>query len=174
MVAGDDAAVAREEEVGQRREHVSRLVERFGDRAGRLVAPLDEHSHRAAGVQLADVARQRLGRDDVHRLANQQVARLGVGEDVGEERAHLVNGREPLENRDEAAVLALGGLGLDDVVVEVVGPVAWRYGEQFGPGRMHETPRKRPISDDTWAGMRSKLTLPRPLVQPDALHLTCE
>ena len=37
--------------------------------------------------------------------------------------ADLVDGREPLENGDEPPVLALGGLGLDDVVVEVVGAV---------------------------------------------------
>ena len=70
VLAGDDAAVAREEQVGQRRQHVAVLVERLGERAGRLVAALDEHADQRVGVELADVAGQRLGRNDVHRLAD--------------------------------------------------------------------------------------------------------
>jgi hypothetical protein len=45
---------------------------------------------------------------------------------------------ESFEDRYETPVFALGRLGLDDVVVEVIGPIAWSYGEQFRARGMHE------------------------------------
>ena len=155
-------------------QHVAVLVERLGERAGRLVAALDEHAHERLRVELADVARQRLRRDDVHRLANQQVARLGVGEDVGEERADLVDGREPLEDGDEAPVLALRGLGLDDVVVEVVRAVRRRDGEQLRPRRMHDDAAQTADFRRHMGGHAAKLTLASTAGAARGRPLTCE
>ena len=83
----------------------------------------------------------------------EQLARVGRVENIGQERSNLVDLREPLQDRDKPPVLALRRLGFDDVVVEVIGAVAWSYGEKLRPGRMHEDTRNRPISDDTWTGM---------------------
>ena len=49
-----------------------------------------------------------------------------------------MDGGEALEDRDEAPVLALGGIDVDDVVVEVVVAGGGRDGEEFGAGRMDE------------------------------------
>ena len=160
VIVGDDAAVAREEHVRQRRQHVAVLVERLRDRSRWLVAALDEHSHERGGIELADVARQRLRRDDVHRLADQQVARFGVGEDVGEQRPDLVHRGEALEDGDEPPVLALSGLGLDDVVVQVVGAVRRGNGEQFRTGRVDENAAQAADLRRHTGGHGGKLTTP--------------
>ena len=71
-------------------------------------------------------------------VLEKEVAGFGVGEDLAKDIADLMDGREPFEDRDKAPVFALGGLGFDDVVVQIVGPVARRDRKQFGPGRMDE------------------------------------
>ena len=138
VVAGDHAAVAREKQIRQRRQDVRALIERPGQRTGRLFPALDEHFHEAVGIELADVAGQRLRRHDVHRLADQQLAGVGVGENVGEEIADLIDGREPLEDRDEALVLLAGRLAVDDVVVEVLDAVARSHGIELDSRRVDD------------------------------------
>ena len=99
---------------------------------------LDEQLDEGVGVELANVPRQRLGRDDVHRFPNEELARLRCGQNLGQDRPHLEHSGEALEDGDEAPMLALRRLRFDDVVVEVIRPIAWGYGEQLRPRRMHE------------------------------------
>jgi hypothetical protein len=68
---------------------------------------------------------------------------------------------------DKPPMLALRRLGLDDVVVEVIGAVAWGYGEQLRPRGVHKNaPQPTDFRRDMdWHG--AKLTLPLRLVQPE-------
>jgi hypothetical protein len=50
---------------------------------------------------------------------------------------------EPLENLDEAAVLAFGEVGVDDVVVQKVGASARSYSEELVSGTVDEDGSKR-------------------------------
>ena len=71
----------------------------------------------------------------------------------------------------KAPVLALRGVGVDDVVVEVVRAVARRDGEQLGTGRMHENAAQTTDLGRDMGGHGPKLTSARQLVQPDVASL---
>jgi hypothetical protein len=72
--------IPREEEVRQRRKGVAGRVQRPRQRARGFLAPLDQHPNDLLGRKLLDLAGQGLGRNDVHRLANQQLTHLGAGQ----------------------------------------------------------------------------------------------
>src|SRR5262245_3037364 len=99
---------------------------------------------------------------------DQEFARLRIGEDVRQQVPDLVHRGEALENRDESAVLALRGLGVDDVVVEVVRPVARRYCEELWPRRMNEHATQTTDFRRDVGGHGAKLTMARWLVQPES------
>ena len=65
-------------------------------------------------------------------------ARLGLLQDVGEELTHLQHPTEPPEHRHELAVLPLGDLQIDDVVVEKVFPIPRRHRFQLGTRGVHQ------------------------------------
>src|SRR5256886_5903540 len=74
---------------------------------------------------------------------------------LGQERAHLVPLGEALEHGDEAAVLLLRQLQVDDVVVQVVLAVAGRDREQLGTRGMHQHgPQRTDFGSDAYATHR--------------------
>ena len=104
-------------------------------------------SSRVPWISISTIWRRRHGRkllrqlvvgDDVHGLGDEEVARLLLGQDLGEEVAHLMDLGEPLQDRDELPVLPLGDLEIDDVVVEEVLPVTGRDGLQLRAGRVYQ------------------------------------
>ncbi len=66
-------------------------------------------------------------RHHVHGLGDQEIARVWLLQDLGQQIADLMHLREPFEHRHKLAVLPLGDLEIDDVVVEVVLPIARRH-----------------------------------------------
>ncbi len=130
--------VAGKEEIGQRRKREPFLVERPRDRAALLPGSLDQHLDDLRRRVCAQSLGQLVVRDDVHRLADQEIARLRLGEDLAEQVAHLVHAGETPEHRDELAMLALGDLEVDDVVVEIVGAVAGRDRLELAAGRVDQ------------------------------------
>ena len=142
--ADDEPDVAREEEVRQRRQREARLVERARDGARLLRAALDQQAHHLVRAQLLELPRQRVGRHHVERLRDQEVARLGLAEHLGEEVADLVHAREAAQHVDELPVLALGRVDADDVVVEELGPRGGRHRLELAPGRVHQHRLERP------------------------------
>ncbi len=123
--------VAGEEEVGERRQLVAELVERPRERPWPLHASFDEHGHELGRRQRLDLAGQWLARDDVHRLAHEELADLAVLQHLGQEVAHLVHLAEPLEHGGEAAVLDPRPVRVREVVVEVVLARGRRDAEQL-------------------------------------------
>ena len=103
-----------------------------------LLGALDQHVHDLLGRQPAEALGQRIRGHHVHRLGDEVIARLGLLQDLAEQVAHLQHPGEPLEHRDELAVLPLRDLQIDDVVVEVVGPIARRHRLELAPGRVHQ------------------------------------
>ena len=69
-----------------------------------------------AGVLLAG---EGLARDDVHRLADEELADLAILKDLGEEIAHLVDLAEALEHGGEAPMLLARLVRVREVVVEI-------------------------------------------------------
>ena len=65
-------------------------------------------------------------------------------EDLGQQIPYLIHPGETAEHRDELAVLPLGDLEVDDVVVEVVLAVARRHRLQLTTGRVDEDRLQRP------------------------------
>src|SRR5207249_905478 len=81
---------------------------------------------------------ERLERNNVERLTNDQLAHLGVLEHVGEQIPDVQHLAESLEDLHEATVLALGEIGVDDVVVEEIGARTRRHGEELIARAVHE------------------------------------
>ena len=131
------ADVPGKEEIGQR-EGEPLLVERPRDRAGLLAGAFDQHLDDLGRRQRAEPLGQLVRRDHIHRLGDQELAGLGLRQDLGEQLAHLEHAREPPQHRDELPVLALGDLEIDDVVVEVVFAVPGRHRQQLRAGRVHQ------------------------------------
>ena len=98
-----------------------------------------------------------VGGDHVHGLGDEELAGLGLRQDLGEQLAHLVHLGEPAEHGDELPVLALGDLEIDDVVVEVVFAVPGRDRLQLGPGVCTRTVFRWPISEVTSTGIRETI-----------------
>ena len=65
-------------------------------------------------------------------------------QDLGEQIPDVIHPGEPAEHGDELAMLPLGNLEVDDVVVEVVLAVARRDRLQLGTGRVDEDRLQRP------------------------------
>ena len=110
----------------------------MGERTRLVLAPLHETAHELGGVELLQLPLERRRRDEDHGLPDEALARLGDRHDVDEQVANLVDGGEPLEDGDEAAVLAPGGLEIDDVVVEEVLARVGGDGEELGAWGMNE------------------------------------
>ncbi len=142
VLADDHGRVAREEEIGERGERVAALVERAGERPGFLLVPLDEHAHELGRRALSDLAGEWTGGDDVHRLLDQEVSDLVARGDLGQEVGDLMDRGEALEDGHESPVLALGGLGIDDVVVEEVLARGGGDGEELRARRVDQNGAK--------------------------------
>src|SRR3989475_6687348 len=153
VLSDHDADVAREEQVGQRRERIPRLVERAGDRPGIFQRTLDHQADELLGRKLPQLFREGIRGHHFKRPGDEEFPHIRARDELGQERAHLVHLGEALQHRDEAPVLALGQLEVDDVVVEVVFAIAGRDGEQLGTGRMHEHgPQRADFGGDADAG----------------------
>ena len=75
----------------------------------------------------------------VSRMSSSRAA--AIASDIREQVAHLIDLREPLEDRDEAADAPVCAVSrLDDVVVEIFRSVARRYREQLAARGVHEHP----------------------------------
>ncbi len=129
-----DPHVAREEQVGKRWQGVAGLVQGAGDRPRLLECPLDHHSHERLGRKGGELLRKRVRGHDLERPGHQELAHVGARHQLGQERADLVHLGEALEHGHEPAVLALGELQVDDVVVQVVFAVPRRDGDQLAAG----------------------------------------
>ncbi len=103
-----------------------------------LPGALDEHLDDLRRRVRAEPLGQLIVGHHVHRLGDQEVARVGLLQNFGEQIADLVHAGEAPEDGDELPVLALGDLEIDDVVVEVVFAVAGRDRFELVPGRVHQ------------------------------------
>ena len=138
MLPDHDAHVAREEQIGKRRQRVTALVERPRDGARLLEGALDHEADERLGRELGQLPGQGVRRHHFERARDQELTHIRPRHQLGQERAHLVHLGEALEHGDEAAVLLLRQLQVDDVVVEVGLAVARRDREQLGSRGMHE------------------------------------
>ena len=138
MPTDDDPDVPGEEEIGQRRKGEPLLVERRRQRPARLPGALDQHLDDLLGWHDAELAGQLVVWHHVHRLGDEEAPRLGLLQDLGEQLAHLEHPPEAPEHRHELAVLPLGDLQIDDVVVEKVFPVPRSHRFQLGTGGVHQ------------------------------------
>ena len=74
----------------------------------------------------------------IQRAADEELAGFRPFQRLRQQIGHLVDLRKALQDGDEAAMLPLRRLHLDDVVVEVVALVSRRHGAQLGTGGMDE------------------------------------
>ena len=138
MLADHDSHVAREEKVGERREGVADLVQGPGDGARLLHRALDHQRHEVFRRELAEPLRQHVRRHHFERARDEELAHLRPRGQLGQEVADLIDFREALQHGDEAPMLALRQIQVDDVVVEVVLAVAGRDRHELGPGGVDE------------------------------------
>ena len=117
---------------GKRRQRVADLVQRPRDRPRLLERPLDHQADQLLGGERGEPLGERVGGHDLERPGDQELADIGTRHDLGQQIAHLVHLGEALQHRHETAVLALRELEVDDVVVEVVFPVAGGDGRELG------------------------------------------
>ena len=130
--------VARKEEVGQRRQREGAVVECPGKRARLALRALDDAPHHLDGRQFGEFARQCIRRHHVERAGDEELARLIVPQHLGEQVADLVDLREAPQHADELAVLSLGHVEGDDVVVQEGGAVLRRHRLELGARRVHQ------------------------------------
>ena len=121
--AGETHATRRAGRVEREIEYLSVVVRKCIVKNGVVVGEIDDRAGRALALLAARLQRHhpiffRLG----------QAADVVNAEHVGKEGTDLIDRRESLQNRDEAPMLARGSIVVDDVVVEVIGPIAWSYG----------------------------------------------
>ena len=138
MLADHDPDVAREEEIGERRQGIPDLVERARDRSRLFHRALDHQGDEVFGRQLAELLRQHVRRHHLEGAGDEEFPHFGPRRELGEEVADLEDFREALQHGDEAAVLALRQVEVDDVVVEIVFAVAGRDRHELGPGGVHQ------------------------------------
>ena len=138
MLPDHDAHVAREEQIGKRRQRIAALVERARDGARLLEGAFDHEADERLGWELGQLPGQGVRRHHLERARDQELAHIGPRHQLGEERAHFVHLGEALEHGDETAVLLLRQLQVDDVVVQVGLAVARRDRKQLGTRGMHE------------------------------------
>jgi len=86
------------------------------------------------GRKLAQLQSKRLERHDIERFANDELAHLVILEDFGEQVADVQDFTESLEHLDEPAVLALGEIGVHDVVIEKIRASTRRDSEKLVAG----------------------------------------
>ena len=159
VLADHDADVAREEQIGKRRQRKPGLVQGAGDGPGLLERALHHDADELVGGELRQLLRQGVGRDDFEGAGHQELAYVNARDELRQECTHLVHLGEALEHRDEPAVLPLGQLQVDDVVVQVVGAVARRDREQLRTGGVDQHgPQRADLGGDADAGHGRNLT----------------
>ncbi len=159
VLADHNAHVAREEQVGERGEGVAGLVQGAGDRPCLFQRALDHAADEGLGRQGRELLGERVGRHHLERPGHQELAHVGAGHQLGEERAHFVDLGEALQHGDKAPMLALRELQVDDVVVQVVFPAAGRDSHQLAPGGVDQDgPQRTDFRGDVDAGHGQNLT----------------
>src|SRR5205809_2765931 len=143
VLADHDPHIPREEEVGERWQGETRLVERPGDGPGFFQGAFDHQPDQLFGRERGELLRQGVRRHHLEGAGHEEFAHVGTRHQLRQERAHLVHLGEPLQHRHEAPVLALGEVQVDDVVVEVVFPVAGRDCDQLATGGMDQDRSER-------------------------------
>jgi hypothetical protein len=138
VLADHDSHVAGEEEIREGRQREARFVERPGDRPGLFERTLHHHPDEILGRERGELLCEGVRRHDLERPGHEELAHVGTRHQLRQERAHLVHLGEALQHRHEAAVLALRELQVDDIVVEVVFPVARGDGHQLAAGCMDQ------------------------------------
>ena len=138
VAADDHTDVAGKEQIGQRRKGEPLFVERLRQGPALLPGALDQHVHDLGRRQGAQALAQLVGRQHVHGLGDEELARVGLGQDLGQEVPHLEHGGESPQHRDELPVFALGDLEVDDVVVEIIFAIARRHRLELDAGCVHQ------------------------------------
>src|SRR5438034_1247563 len=152
--------IAREEEIGKRRQREAGLVERAGDRPGVFQGALDHQADERLGREGGELLRQGVRRHHLERAGHEEHAHVRTRHQLRQERAHLVHLGEPLQHRHEPPVLALGELQVDDVVVQIVFPVSGSDGDQLAAGGMYQhRPQRADFRGDVDAGHGRNLTV---------------
>ena len=103
---------------------------------------LDEKIHDGLGRQLPQLEPERLQGNDVERLTNDQLTYFGVFKHVGEQVADVEDFAEALEHLDKSPMLALGEIGIHDVVVKESARVLGVTASSSLPGLCTRTVRK--------------------------------
>ena len=129
MLTDHDADVAREKEVGQRRERVRDFVQRARDRATVLECTLDHERDKVFRRQRGHLFRERVGRDDLERARREEFSHFRPSRNFDQRVAHFMDLGEAFQHRDQPAVFALRDLEVDDVVVQIIFPCAWSDGD---------------------------------------------
>ena len=111
-------------------------MERACERPRRLDAPLDQHGYELGWRQRLDLAGEWLARNDVHRLADEQVAHCAVLEHLCQEVPDLVHLAETLEHGREPTVLLSRLFRVGEIVVEVVLSRRRRHAKQLAAWRV--------------------------------------
>src|SRR5881296_4417659 len=166
VLADHDPHIPREEEVRERWQGETRLVERPGDGPGFFQGAFDHQPDQLLGRERGELLRQGVRRHHLEGAGHEEFAHVRTRHQLRQERAHLVHLGEPLQHRHEAPVLALGEVQVDDVVVEVVLPVAGRDRDQLAAGGMdQDRPQRADFRGDVDArhGRESKRTSGRRL-----------
>src|SRR5215217_1318147 len=138
VLSEDHADVTRKEEVGQRRKREAHLVQRPRNRPALLFRALDEHLHDLLGGEGAEPLTQVIRGDHIHCLADQVFTGVGLLQDVGEQIADVAHFGKPAQHRGKLTVLPLGNLEIDDIVVEVIFPVAGSDRLELGPRGVYQ------------------------------------
>jgi hypothetical protein len=120
VLADDDPDVAREKQIGQRRQRVGDFVQGAGDRAAVFERAFDHQRYECFGRKRGELLGQHVRGYDLEGARRDELADFRPAGDVGERVFDLVDFREALEHGDQPAMLALRDLEIDDVVVEVV------------------------------------------------------
>ncbi len=138
VLTDHDPHIAREEEIGERRQREARLVERASDRPGLLEGALDHEADEFLGGERGELFRQGVRGHHLQRAGHEELAHVGARHQLRQQRAHLVHLGEPLQHGHKPPVLALGELEIDDVVVEVVFAIAGGDRHQLAAGGMDQ------------------------------------